>query len=249
MDNVFPDFASLTAAAHAVQGPKIVIIDDAILPAEVPAGTWDLGPGTELRGNPQAGNPVTALTGTPGAVILGVSSLRDLAVVAQGPNALLPLAPRAGGLAFFLFGSASLQATGAGAALELSGPGLLVPKLYDTASLLHGTGAAVHVPAGSQLQIVLFDTSLVEGDSLVVDAGSPFPGVQLASAAAFAEPLQPRVPGGVLHVDPGELASGVQYSNGSPSSWAGGQGIPKELQSATDRLAAAVAGLLGHPIP
>jgi len=245
--NVFSTVMALAAAAFAVQGPKTVFIDPTYAPAVIPAGSWNLGADTELAGDEGEGS-ITLLTGAPEAVLRGVTQVRDLLVVSQGTSAFLPLPPRLGGVAFSLWGSATLRADGPGAVLELTGAGLLVPLMYGASALAHGVGPAINLPvAGSVLQIVTYDTAFVDQDTLALAAGSQVAGVQLASPAASASPNQPRCPTGVLHVEPGALPQGIQYFPTDPSKWA--QTGMRNEQQALDRLAAAVSGLLGGPIP
>lgn len=232
---VFNTWPMLAAAASTSPGPKVIAFNGPG-PFTIPAGGYDLN-GAVLAGEEGLLTPTT-LNIADGAIIDGVSEIRDLAINGMSSTSTFRfLTP----FRFFITGSSEISQVGAGSLFSVQAPVIAAFYVQDSAGLLSGNVINVAV-AGATFVIRTIDESFVATSVLSGIAGSSYGGV-IVDASSEIDPTQPGLP--AFPISFGEQSKYEQYlPNGA---WAGPP--PLNVQEAIDRLATAVSGLLGGPIP
>ena len=208
--NVYSTWPALVAAAVSIQGPKTVTIDASLAAATIPAGAWDLGAETTIVAS--AGTLPTPLSLAPGATLVGVVEIVDVAVTKDGASPAI-LNTDAATQFFYLSGTATVTCAGAGPFLRQAVPSPFTLFVRGLAEVAAGASPVLDtLIAGTTLGVIALDAAFVDAGIIAGPAGGTYYGV-VGSAAAFVDPSQPGVPGGVLTVAIWEQSRYVQYDD------------------------------------
>ena len=277
--NVYASWALLYAAFTATQGPQNVVFDDSLAPCLIPAGAYDMSraawvaahtstspitisfaPGVTLTQPPASigfwlivgcsGDATAVCTLTSGVhnLTLYGSSIRQSAntgpfIRANGPSELYLFVEEVDGVG-------GVRNDGAG----LTHPAIVLgvnayAEFYFNGvySGVRGTGTINLAGAGAYLDCVFSGAyAELEAGSLTSIVGTTYDCFVLADAFQNVSHTQAGVLGTInFYLD--TLADGIRYTPATPADWVAPP--PANVADALDRLAAAVAGLLGGPIP
>jgi hypothetical protein len=248
-ENVFSTWPALVAAAQAVQGMKWIVIDDTIQPCEVPAGTWRLrGYAILVARPPSAGAGLAKLTFLDLAKLVDAFEFWGLELTSESSSHVMESGDYAGmgeSVVFRLCQGSSLTVTGTARFFRTSsGPSASTWWLTDDSKLLTPTQAPsvlASVSRSTSLVVNADDLSVVERQTIEGNPNSPCSGV-IVNAGAVVDADQTRA-----SVVLAEDATREAYTPGDARAWRAT--APANQQEAFDRIASAVSGLLGGPIP
>lgn len=247
-NGVFTTWATVHAAALALPVPqKTIYVDSPGAVAAITAGAWDMD-GIAIVGFQDAGGVTgqqsisTAvgctftnfLLGTENCILDHLGAAALFSPVINAPNAGRMRTGR----------NATWQSNGNTAVVvAFSGTGAMFVDVEEGTSIVADGGAQFEVfsaAAGSTLRLNMYDNTAVTADA-VRGAGTLerfFVGVgpQLLAQANLSGPNTIFSGAGLL-----------EYTPGTPANWTNPD--PTNIKSAVDRIATAVAGLLGASIP
>lgn len=243
-NGVFNSWSDLMTAFAQTEGIVTIQIDDSIIsPAVIPAGNWDLESRAVISGNLTIDNTAIQVQFADGAVLLQANHFLlnlDLRSVSSTPiitatNNQVMLLER--GSRIFSDGTAPFIDVPAGVScLAL----LVLSSAFET-----GSRECIRIGAGAVFQVAILDFSGFSNNVMEGVAAAILFLIIIDSAAQISN-IQPNFLGTFLTALIASSAL-VGYSPANPADWVGPQ--PDNVASAIDRLAAAVAGLLGGPIP
>jgi hypothetical protein len=254
--NVYTSWAALMTAYAAVEAPSVVWFDSSLAPIVLPAGAWSAPyrmdwRGIELvAGFPGGQTEVTLADGftlsTPdGSIPLSISdSLLVVTLAAAAGSGVSPLNPTAGGSILALARGGIIRADGDLPMLVCAPDPVptLIVLLTGGGEVRFGAAPAVEIPANVTCLVVeTVSPSAVEAGTfsglgtLAGFYGAGNPDVRVNAAD------QPAVAGGVIETL-GTIASLCGYTPTTPTDWAAP--VPMNIESAVNRIAAALAGLL-----
>jgi len=247
--NVFPTWPALVASAQAVQGLKWIVVDDTIEPCVVPAGQWKLGGYSIMVGRPPAlGAGRALLTFQDLAKLVDVFEFVALDLTSESSEQVMESGDYAGmgeAVEFWLRMGTSLTTTGTSYFFRTSsGPSNSTWWLTEDSTVVTPAQSASVLAAISRstsLKVMAGDVSVVERLTLEGQGNAPCIGV-IVNSGALIDPNQTR-----SGVTLAEDALREGYAPGNAGNWK--DPPPANQQEAFDRIAAAVAGLLGGTIP
>jgi hypothetical protein len=208
--NVYATWPALVVAAFAIQGPKTVAIDTSFAAAVVPAGAWNFGTETIIVGS--AGTSPTPLSIAPGATLVGVVDVVDVAVTTNGATPTI-LNTSAATQFFYLSGTTTVACAGAGPFLRQTVAAPFTLYVRGLAAVNAGASPVLDtLIAGTTLGVVALDAGFIDAGIVAGPAGGTYYGV-IGSAAAFVDPSQPGVPGGVIPIANREQSKYIQYDD------------------------------------
>jgi hypothetical protein len=179
--NIYIAWAALVAAAAAFPGTKLVHFDDSFAPCVIPAGAWNLGPGsTTFTGSagPLSGLTSTLVTIADGATLLGVYNFVWIDVDSQsvaGPIPYVIDAPAGGQTIYGFDFTARVRQTGVGGLfIRAAGPGTTaLVGLRGAASFLNAGGRVIGATTpGAIIGIGTLEASSVGPDTVESVVGS-----------------------------------------------------------------------------
>lgn len=239
--------AHAAAAAAAATGEEVVIVidDTTTTPAPTTAGTFDMT-NISLRGNPLGGDAgslaETALQTVTGTFFTNWSgSVDDLAILHAGAGALYTVPTQ----------NPSMLTLGNNVSLISSGGPIFDVTAESGDFLLWAKGVVVFGGGGADfLAVAVGKTASIISTSTITLASGAVSGagdVSVSTPASISNvsTTQAGLSGSFSVTRP--TAANIQYTPGTGADWADPD--PTLSSQAIDRLAAAVAGLLGAPIP
>jgi hypothetical protein len=263
--NCFTDWNMLVQNAQQIAGQKIITFDASFLipgtPIVIPPGFYDFAfnGSAGLHGGDTVwrADPSVVITSTPtllqlsdGVMVRGVSTFRDVRVVANNTGAPVITAALEN-TAWYFQGYATIQNLGTQAFIMdgITGHNVLF-QVENDAETVTGVGPAISMTAlGQVLTVVTQEEGLVAANTIAGGAGNSYGG-RIGQASGMIDPNQAGLPGGILVVAFGEQDQFIQHvvSPPNPAIWVGGS--PGTVHAAIERIAAAlVARTGGVPIP
>jgi len=277
--NVYASWTLLYTAFQATQGPQTIVFDDSLASCLIPAGAYDMSrtawvaahtsaspitisfaPGVTLTQLPASigfwlivgcsGDATAVCTLTSGVhnLTLYGSSIRQSAntgpfIRADGPSELYLFVEEVDGVG-------GVRNDGAG----LTHPAIVLgvnayAEFYFNGvySGVRGTGAIRLAGAGAYLDFGFLGAyAQLDAGSLTSIVGTTYDCFVLADAFQNVSHTQPGALG-TINFTLDTLADGIRYTPATPANWVAPR--PANVANALNRLAAAVAGLLGGPIP
>ena len=231
--NVYTSLPALVTAAAAVQGVKIVQMDNSLGAVAVPAGVFDLGSPTLFIGDPDLGVPIP-VTFADQAELRNVVGFYDLGLVSLSSKPVCANVDPAS-LIWTLGGKTTLVSSGTVPFFSQDVAGPLTLQAKDYASVNAGAVASARTTvAGANLSIVARDGAFWDTGTVAGVLGSTCSGI-IASASAFVDPSQPGALGGFA-VAIWEQGKYVQYADTAPLLGA------SQVQAAIDALKALILG-------
>jgi hypothetical protein len=260
VSGVYTEWLNAFTAVKIKTGARAIYIDTTFGAAVIPVGT----PGLLIPGTPGALTDATGawdfdgeigligpigaapmvLTVADGATLTRLPSIRGLTVASASATPVLTI-PASGGVTIMILDlGANLRCDALGTFVDVQAGGVLALACLGFNTLASGglgppPGTPVIRADGTVLVIMGMNTRL---DDCVVGNG-----VLLAQIVSTASVCNPQVAfAGTVVVQHLTNASSLGYQPAAPPDWAGD---PRTAWEALNRLATAVAGLLGGPIP
>jgi hypothetical protein len=275
--NVYASWTLLYAAFTATQGPQTIVFDNSLAPCLIPAGAYAMDRAAWISSLPTESTVLFAagatLTTLPESIgfRLGVECSADatpVCTLTSGVHNLTlygsfirqsantgPFIRANGPAELYVF----MEGVGYADGVLNEGAGLTHPAIVlgtnayaefyfnGTYSGVRGTGA-VHLAGAGAFVYLLFVGSygILKPGALTSIAGTIYDCYVLADSFVEVSQTQPGALG-TINFTLDTLAAGVRYTPATPANWVAPP--PANVADALDRLAAAVAGLLGGPIP
>lgn len=252
-DHVFTDWATLIAAYNAqAHFSGTIIFDDTFAAITLPAGVWSVTYDMVWSGwHIGITTHVVLADGfhVVGATGIGISELtNDIMVHTQASSAgsnVSPLTVSVPSDVLIVQYGAKVIADGDLPLIAVPTGMQLIIALYLAGEILFGSTPVFTVALGSQIVILSPTFGTVE-PATFAGAGDLFTLIAVVNPNIHTTAAeQPGVTGAVT-VQLGTEAHFCGYTPATPGDW---NGVPVNAGEAIDRLAAAVAGLLGGPVP
>lgn len=243
-NGVFNSWSDLMTAFAQTEGIVTIQIDDSIIsPAVIPSGNWDLETRGVISGNITPNNTPIQVQFADGAVLLNSSRFYlnlDLHSVSATPVITIT-----NNQVILMERGARMYADGAAPFIDFPAGVSALILLVLTSEFVTSAREVVRVGAGAVCQFAVLDFSGFQANTIEGDATAILFVIIIDPAAQISN-IQPNFLGTFITALIASSAL-VGYSPANPADWVGPQ--PDNVASAIDRLAAAVAGLLGGPIP
>lgn len=239
--NVYTSWAALIADHALVEGPTIIELDDRFGSIVIPPGSpYDMRD-TKIQGRFLSGTPVVASI-LDGATFSNLEWLLWTRFDYTGTSSAMTVPT---GLSYFRMWGGSIQNYGTGAFFDVTTPGAIFQTQFENASGFNPFLGTVVVDLGSSGVISFsLDEASSNGSGTIRGTPGSVTLTQIRDPSARYIPPGPPFSGTVLPLTLVSIASNVRYIDGTvPPAWMGS--APTDTQTAIDRIAVAVNGLLG----
>lgn len=236
----FETWQEVQPAIDALNGtPYNLLVDQTVASARMPTGHWNLGNGVWTVG----GLPSNFIEDIPfdnGATIsFGFITLNGVGWFSESTQ---PVCTGSGlSVLQIVFGTVDVNA-GAAPFFNVASGSEIALALYGN-TILGGGGPVIQAQAGGSAAVFAYDTVALVSSAFGVSA--PGTGRLVYTDGILFE--SSNVPPTGWTFLPKSQGAQVTYMPGAPGHWAGTP--PTNSSAAIDRMAAAIAGLLGMPIP
>lgn len=239
--NTYTTWAAAYAAVRLGNGPRQLHIDDDLAPAVVPAGTYDFDVGN-IALTASSSSASATLTLDDGAIFTDLSQISGLLFVISLSSAPVMTIVNGQNAIFDIAAGVIMQCNGTAPWFLVQNGGTLQMQIDTNSGVSNGVSRLIQLDAGSTFVVALNGAS-TSFDDVLTGTGAATIAIDATGATVVAQ----TVFAGALTTFIGTAATSLGYTPTTPANWVGP--APDTAQKALDRLAAAVRGLLGVPIP